>query len=216
MKPHSLTLFHDVFGDGCYIVAHRLKQIQAYYGSKILLQYQLCSLAPTLDDFKQTLNVLDTGKVEFMGLPVSADRELADVTLEPDFIAPENHAHRYLLPVFRGLKAAELQGGMKAHGRLYDRLYKAYRHELRPILEPETIIACAMEIGLDKANFQASFESHASLVAVMGDRLSAQMMGIRGVPTVVINRRWLIPGVASAAIYKRIIDDLLAGHFPNR
>jgi len=41
-------------------------------------------------------------------------------------------------------------------------------------------------------------------------------VGVSATPTVVFNGRWILPGAVSVEIYRRVIDDLLAGRDPAR
>lgn len=210
----SLILFHDVLCHDSFKAVRRLDEVAKAYGSKIQVRYKVFSSAPTVDDVKKLWNVLDVGKMEFMGLRVASDRELDDETLNPDFTGADVHAHHYLIPALCALKAAEFQGGPTAYVRMYEKLYQAFRYNVWNITHPETIVSYAAEIGLDTERFQADFESNKSLEAVIEDRLTAQIMGVSSVPILVAKERWLIYGLVPTGDLRRVIDDLLAGRNP--
>lgn len=135
--------------------------------------------------------------------------------INPELMASRPFPYPYSMPALRGVKAAEFQGGLTAHARMYDRLQRAHLVECRNVAEAQTIYECAQEIGLDMARFRTDFESPRSEAAVLADRDQAHRLGISGTPTVVFNDKWVLSGALPVEAYRRVIDNLLAGREPS-
>jgi len=122
----------------------------------------------------------------------------------------------YSMPALRAVKAAEFQGGMAAHANMFNRLQRAHLVEASDVTDPQTLLTCAEEIGLDLQRFKIDLESDSTLNAVLSDREVALEQGVNATPTVVLNDKWLLPGAVPVELYRQVIDDLLAGRDPNK
>ena len=80
--------------------------------------------------------------------------------------------------------------------------------------DPQTLLACAAEIGLDLPRLEADFESEAALQSVLDDQQEASSLGVNATPTVVFDDQWVLPGAVPIETYRRVIGDLLAGRDP--
>ena len=136
--------------------------------------------------------------------------------INPEGMAARPFPYPYSMPALRAVKAAEFQGGMEAHARMYDRLQRAHLVETRNVADPQTLLDCAAELGLDLERFRADLESDATLQAVLRDQQEAFALGVSATPTIVLNDKWVLPGAVAVEVYRRVIDDLLAGRDPAR
>lgn len=134
--------------------------------------------------------------------------------INPELMAARPFPYPYSMPALRAVKAAEFQGDMQVHARMYDRLQRAHLVEARDVSDLETLLACAEDIGLDMARFQKDLKSEASMEALMADRADGLARGISGTPTVVFNDKWLLPGAVPIEAYRSVLEDLLAGRDP--
>jgi len=136
--------------------------------------------------------------------------------INPEGMTARPFPYPYSMPALRAVKAAEFQGGMEAHVRMYDRLQRAHLVENRNVADPQILLDCAAELSLDLERFRADLESESTLQAVLRDQQEAFALGISATPTVVFNDKWVLPGAVPVEVYRRIIDDLLAGRDPTR
>ena len=155
-------------------------------------------------------------KTEILGHWASAKQLEGGAEINPERMAQRPFPYPYSMPALRAVKAAEFQGGMEAHARLYDRLQRAHLVEARDVSEPQTLLECAAEIGLDLQRFQMDLADNSTLQAVLTDQQEALALGISATPTVVVNDQWALPGAVPIELYRQVIDDLLAGRNPNR
>jgi len=156
----------------------------------------------------------ENARREILGHWASSKRLPGGEEINPGLMASRPFPYPYSMPALRAVKAAEFQGGMAAHERMYDRLQRAHLVEARDVADPQTLLACAAEIGLDLPRFEADFESEAALQSVLDDQQEAFSLGVNATPTVIFDDQWILPGAVPIETYRRVIGDLLAGRDP--
>jgi predicted DsbA family dithiol-disulfide isomerase len=83
------------------------------------------------------------------------------------------------------------------HGRqadLVERLHRAYFTEQRSIFDRDSLVAVAVEAGLEPAEAAAVLDSDRYLDAVERDEADARSLGATGVPFFVLDRRFGVSG----------------------
>lgn len=92
------------------------------------------------------------------------------------------------------------------------RLFTAYFEENRTISDPSVLADVAVEAGLERDGFERCWaERETELVReVYREHVTAVQSGISGVPAVVVNRRYLLPGAVDVDDYRRAIDQALS------
>ncbi|MBI4769165.1 MAG: DsbA family protein, partial [Chloroflexi bacterium] len=178
------------------------------------LIYKVYPLGPDPNLINRYFGSPEAGKREILTHWAASKRLPGGEAINPELMASRPFPYPYSMPALRGVKAAEFQGGMTAHARMYDRLQRAHLVECRNVADPQTIRECAEEIGLDMERFRADHGSEASAAAVMADREVAHALGISGTPTAVFNDKWALSGAVPVEAYRRVIDNLLAGRDP--
>jgi putative protein-disulfide isomerase len=121
----------------------------------------------------------------------------------------------YSMPGLKACKAAEFMGGQQAHWDMFDRIQRAHAVEARNIADLEVLRQCALEVGLDAEEWERLWSSQEVEQAVWADIRSADLLGVRAVPTVIFQNRWRLEGAVRIDVYRRIIDRLLAGQQPS-
>jgi predicted DsbA family dithiol-disulfide isomerase len=119
----------------------------------------------------------------------------------------ENQPPSHSLPSAIAGKVAAAQGP-EAYRAFSDQVFKAYFTENRTISDRDVLTAIAVEAGLDGDVFTGHWDANAETLEhdVMVDYLSAVKSEITGVPAVVVNRSWVIPGAVETDEYRSIIS----------
>jgi predicted DsbA family dithiol-disulfide isomerase len=88
-----------------------------------------------------------------------------------------------------------------------DRLFHAYFTENRTISDRSVLREIAGQAGIDEASFDRRWgEQEDELIKdVWRDHATAVQSGINGVPAVVVNRRWLVPGAVGLDQYREAV-----------
>ncbi len=97
--------------------------------------------------------------------------------------------------------------GPGARKAFSDAVFRAYFTENRTVSDIGVLIRLAGEAGLDATEFERRWEEGASgySEAVFEDYFSAIEAEITGVPAVVVNKTWIIPGAVDTDHYRHII-----------
>ncbi len=92
-----------------------------------------------------------------------------------------------------------------------DALFAAYFTQNRTISDRAVLLDVAVEAGLDRARFDRTWHEHedALLREVWLDYRTAIEADITGVPAVVLDRTWLIPGAVDTEQYVEAIEHAL-------
>lgn len=198
------------------MAAGRLHQIEQEYDGRVIFTYKVFPLGSTREKINRMFGSPERAKAEILRHWTSAKQLDGGAEINPEIMATRPFPYPHSMPALRAVKAAEFQGGMEAHAKLYDRLQRAHLVEARDVSEPQTLLECAAEIGLDLQRFQTDLADDSTLQAVLTDQQEALARGVSATPTVVLNDQWVLPGAVPIELYRQVIDDLLAGHNPNR
>jgi len=91
---------------------------------------------------------------------------------------------------------------------LSDRLYAAYFVEGRHIGTIDSLVELAASVGIDPAAARSRLEAGSYRKLVDDDAAVAQKLGARGVPFMVINDTYVIPGAVASAELVRIFTQV--------
>ena len=90
------------------------------------------------------------------------------------------------------------------HGReaaMLERLYRAYFTERRDVLGRDSLLDLAAEAGVDRDGAAAAFDAPDIAAEVDTDQRFAASLNIRGVPFVVIDRKYAVSGAQPVAAF---------------
>jgi len=113
------------------------------------------------------------------------------------------------LPALIGEKYAELHGkGKEYHRAVQD----AYWFNAENIEEQTVLRRLAESVGLDGDDFLAALNNPALHADVMRDMHEAVMMGIRGVPALIFQRKFLVSGAQPYDVLAQVVEEIEQGH----
>ncbi len=102
----------------------------------------------------------------------------------------------------------------RSHGRqaeMMDLAFRANFAEERSVYDRETLVALAVEAGLDEASAREVLDDPTAFAAdVRADERLAAEMGAGGVPFFVLNRRYGVSGVQSPETFTRALEQAWA------
>jgi len=109
-------------------------------------------------------------------------------------------AHRLLwLAETRGLQIA-----------MNERLLKAYFMDGLDIGDPDVLAECAAEVGLDRDEVLAFFDTQSGLAEVLQEIETAAELEITAVPTFVFDRKWMVPGAQDPETFVQVLHRVVA------
>ena len=98
--------------------------------------------------------------------------------------------------------------GPEAYQKFHHGALKAYFTENRTISERSVLLDIAAEVGIDRAEFDAKWESNeeAYFNQVVHEHNEAIGAGINAVPSLVVGERYLVPGAVDVSDYRNVIE----------
>lgn len=184
MNPISLVVYSDYVCPWCYMMHTSLERVRNEASLSIEwrafeLQPQEAEIDPAALAEKEKMidaywpRVYRTAK-EVYGLELQKGRLGVDTRL----------AHV-------GAKAAKRLGG---DGAFHRKVFEAHWHAQKDISDPEVLVEIAKDAGLDEEAFRRALGDETLRADVLGEEREAQRLGIRGVPALIIDNRYLLSG----------------------
>ena len=119
----------------------------------------------------------------------------------------EHQPPSHSVPALAAGKAVETFGEATA-AAFHRRMLQAYFTENRTISDPDVILAIGAEVGVDADELAPLLEQRRFVDAVVADHEAAYERGITAVPSVVVNREYLLQGALDVDQYARVVDKL--------
>jgi predicted DsbA family dithiol-disulfide isomerase len=107
----------------------------------------------------------------------------------------------------RLLWLAETKGKQAA---MKERLLQAYFMDGLDVGDPEVLADCAADVGLDRSEVRAFFDTDAGLAEVRAEIEKAGELEITAVPTFVFDRRWMVPGAQDPETFAQVLRTVVA------
>lgn len=210
LRPMRVEIWSDVVCPWCYIGKRRFETALANLGDTVDVEYvyRPYQLDPTASPGK-TAPVSETYAKKFGG-PERAAEIIRNVTAVAAESGIEFHMDKALrantLLAHRALWFAESIEGPQA--ALKERLMQAYFTDGDNIGDPDVVVTCAVDVGIDRAAITAFLDSDAGTGEVNEMLAQAAAHGITAVPTFVIDGQWAIPGAQDVEVFERVLTKL--------
>lgn len=106
----------------------------------------------------------------------------------------------------RLMKLAEAKYDRATIGRLNEALFKAYFTENLVLADHKVLLDKAVSVGMNEAEVREVLESDKYADEVRFDEREAMMRGVRGVPYIVFNGDFAVPGAMSTEAFKTALQ----------
>lgn len=103
-----------------------------------------------------------------------------------------------------------IEAGPAAQTRLKRALFDAHFQHRRRIADPQVLLDVAEAVGLDRAGAEAALNDEDLGEAVRAEERQAWDMNISGVPAMVVNGKYLIPGAQEPEVYANALRRAVA------
>ena len=108
------------------------------------------------------------------------------------------------------LKWALVEAGAEAQTRLKLALFDAHFQQRRNVSDPEVLVALAAEQELDPAGAAAALDDPVLGEIVRREEAGAWDRNVTGVPAMVVNGKYLIPGAQEPEVYAQALRRVVA------
>lgn len=206
MKKLKIDFFHDVLWAWCYALSPRLRHLRKELiedGIELDVYHHSFALAKEKVDLSKMFGDKERAKKEILNHWKAANDNSDEKLINYELMKTRTHDYPYSMPGLIACEAAAIMGGEEAHWDYFDRIQKAHLTECLDITKEEVQIMCAKDIGLDESNFKKLLYDDKTKELVEKDLELANAWGITGVPSLVIDERYLISGALKKESLKK-------------
>jgi predicted DsbA family dithiol-disulfide isomerase len=204
----KIEIWSDVVCPFCYIGKRKLEKALAHFPQKksVEIEWKSFQLNPDLKT-NPDINTLEY-LAESKGWSLAQAREISaqvsemakteglTFNFENAIVANTKNAHRLI----------HLAKSFQKGGEMKERLLRAYFTESRNVDDPETLISIGQEVGLDREKIKNLLESNQYEDAVNQDVYESRLVGVKGVPFFVIDRRFGISGAQPDVVFSETLE----------
>lgn len=108
-------------------------------------------------------------------------------------------------PALVGVKFAESQD---AGNQFHNAVLKAYWQEAQAIDDLDVLTAIAVQSGLDEVEFRAALADSRFVEEVDADIAQAAAYGLQGVPALIFDEKYLVPGAVPYATLVQVVEEV--------
>lgn len=192
MTPRTkIEFFHDAVCGWCYIQSPILKELSNL--GFIEVHHRTFVLQRNDDEIKLRFGSMENAKREILTHWKSCQNFEGiegRFNIEGMRSAPFNYPSGLLAA--KGAKAAELLGGQSLHWDFFDKVQKEHLQRANNIGSLDTILEIASDLGFDLENFEQKMFSIEVEEQIEIDRLRAEATGIRSIPCMIVDDRYII------------------------
>lgn len=204
----KVEIWSDIACPFCYIGKRNFETALSKFPSKdkvevVWRSFQLMPEAkfePGMDNNKALAEHLHTteAQAKMMNERVTAMAKNAGLTYNMDILVWANtfNAHRLI----QYAKTAGMSD------QLEERLFQAHFTNGENLEDHNTLIRIAVEAGLEEKTAREILASHGYAAEVRADILEAQNLGLRGVPSYVVDRKVSFSGAVPIADFTRVLQ----------
>jgi predicted DsbA family dithiol-disulfide isomerase len=207
----KIEIWSDIACPFCYIGKRKLeKAIQRLPDSVgIVLEWKSFQLNPSLqtDPNQNTLSYLAEAKGWTMEQTVQMTAQVTamgkeeglNFNFEKTAVANTKRSHRLL----------HLAKGFNCQNELKEQLFKVYFEEGKNIDELETLLQCAEQVGIPRAEAINVLDTHAFEEEIDQDVYESRLIGVQGVPFFVFDRKFGISGAQPDEVFDQTLQQAL-------
>ena len=108
------------------------------------------------------------------------------------------------------LKWALIEGGAAVQNQLKLALFDAHFQQRRNVSDPDVLVDVAVSVGLDPAGARAALDDPALGQIVRSEQAQAYDMNISGVPAMIVQGKFMIPGAQEPEVYAQALRRVVA------
>ena len=205
MNKVTIEFFHDVICSFCFPMSYRMRQLQKMM-PEVHIVHRSYALIKTESDFDAMFGSRAAAKAEIMGHWEHANQndDLHRFNIsgmkETEFPFPAS-----MKPLI-ACKAAYFTAGDAGYWDVFDALQNALFVQNRNIEDRTVIDDCIRASGIDYEKWEQHYSNDATKEAVEDDFRLARQYGVRGVPCLVVDGKYLIGGARSLEQIIQAID----------
>jgi predicted DsbA family dithiol-disulfide isomerase len=208
----QVQVFSDVACPWCYLGVSRLERAAGLFairtGQPVDLLLRAFQLDPHAPDDPRPLRDVLVQKYGESGAEQATSRLAAEFAADGLPLDLDAAVQANTFDAHRLLTWAETVGGAPTQLALAGELWRAHFAEGADIADSTTLATRAAVVGLDVSAAEQLLASDSLAGEVALQHQTAQDLGIRSVPTVVLERTYVVTGAQTQAAYEQVLREV--------
>jgi predicted DsbA family dithiol-disulfide isomerase len=213
----KIEIWSDIMCPFCYIGKRRLEAaLEGFdFADQVKIEWKSFLLNPDMqtDPSKNTLEYLAETKGWSMDQTKQITQQVVEMAsgegleyhMDKTVVANARNAHRLL----------HLAKSMGKGNEMKERLLKGYFTEGANIDDKNTLLGFALELGIEKERAEKCLDSDEFSEMVEQDIYESRLIGVRGVPFFVIDRKYGISGAQPHEVFEQTLMKAWEEHLKN-
>lgn len=194
LKPLQIHVYQDVLCAWCYVADQRFSVLKREFGE--LISWSTRPYALRLNDNLPSRREL----ADWISEIERARQEPEGARITTELWTTED-LPRSSISTLAALEAARLQGGDKRLA-LARALQRAALEQGVNVTRSDVVFEIAARTGLEMNRFAAAYQSPQTKQLILEEHKLAAARGVKGVPCLVINSRWMLSGLRELSEYR--------------
>lgn len=207
MKKIKVEFFHDVICSFCFPMSYRMRKLKELM-PELEIIHRSFGLVKKENDFIEMFGSRENAKEEIMSHWHHANKNDDLHRFNIEGMKNETFLFPMSIKPLKACKAAKYIGGEDAYWDLFDALQTEFFVNNRNIELDEIIFENVKKIGLDFEKWKTNFNSNEVERDVELDFELVEKYGLKSVPALVINEKYIINGATSVDYVKKVIEGL--------
>ena len=187
----TIEFFHDAVCGWCYLLSPRLRQMAKEYDVTIV--HRAYVLQRNDDEIAKRFGSLELAKNEILWHWQQCKSQAEDPgRINIEGMRAANFTYPSGFNAALAMKTAEVIEGQSGHWRYFDAVQNAHLKMAKNIADTEVLLDIAELLGFSRLEFKELMELESTVYAVEHDIATARNLGVRSVPSMLINGKRLI------------------------
>ena len=205
----KVEIYSDIVCPWCYIGERRFERaLAAFPGARevevVFRPYQLDPSAPAAAiPLRQYLERRFGGSSERMTAQVGAAASAEGISIDWDRALAVNTLQSHRL-----LRLAETEYGPTVQRALVEKLFAAHFTDGLDVSDTEVLTDLATSLGMEEARVRGYLASEEGMAELEDELAGAREMGIRAVPTFLIEGQYVVQGAQSASVFLQALEEV--------
>ncbi|UVL31028.1 DsbA family oxidoreductase [Pseudomonas donghuensis] len=205
MSTLKIEFFHDVVCAWCFVLAPRLKQLQAEF--ELDIQHRSFILQSSREAMIQRFGSMPQAKETILDHWQACARAEDEKRINIPGMREQDFEYPNGLLAATACQAAHALAGNAGHELMFDRLQWAHLVKNRNIGDKATVLAIAAEAGFDPQAFAHSLQ-HDAPAWLERDLRQGRELGLRSVPSLVIAERFRLSECLTLKQLRQVLSDI--------
>lgn len=205
----KVEIYSDIACPWCYVGERRFARALAAFpqANHVEVVFRPYQLDPTLPDDPVPLG---QRLLEKFGAQVDAVTQQAESAAAGEGIDLRFDRAQAVntLTAHRLLRLAEREYGPEIQQKLAEKLFEAHFTNGSNVADPELLTELAVAAGLERERVVAYLASDDGLTEVRNEIVRAQRLGIRAVPTFVVDGKYAIQGAQPISTFLQLLEEI--------